>query len=167
MIALGVLLLALAVLVGVVLSVEATESVSVDFLGWDVTTDGVGAFWIGAASMLVAVLGLALILRGVRRSYRVRKENRQLRKEHRRLEQQRAEGAVPAGAPDEPSHSSAYEPTSEPTSEPTAGEHADPSPGALSSTEGTDGTADPAYGSGPPDEGDQVDPHRPPPPAGT
>ncbi|TNC49736.1 LapA family protein [Mumia zhuanghuii] len=162
MIALGVLLIAMAVLVGVVVSVEATESVSVAFLGWDITTDGVGAFWIGAASMLVAVLGLALILRGFRRSYRVRKENRQLRKEHRRMEQQRAEGAVPAGTSDEPSHSSAYEPTSGPT----AGEHADPLPGALPSTEATDGTADPAYGSDPV-EREQVDPHRPPPPAGT
>lgn len=93
MIALGVLLLALAVLVGVVVSLEATESVSINVLGWNLATDGVGAFWIGAGSMLVAVVALALIARGTRRGYQVRKENRQLRKEQRRMETQRAQDA--------------------------------------------------------------------------
>ncbi|MFD1824586.1 MULTISPECIES: LapA family protein [Mumia] len=139
MIALGVLLLALAVLVGVVVSVEATEAVSVEFLGWDVTTDGVGAFWIGAGSMLVAVVGLGLITRGLRRSYQVRKENRQLRKEHRRLEQQRAQESRPA-EPSALSEPTSKTPREEPPYEP-----------------------DDFAGEGGADEG----PHRPPPAAGT
>ncbi|MGH1561189.1 hypothetical protein [Mumia sp. DW29H23] len=123
MIALGVLLLALAVLVGVVVTVEATDPVTLDILGWDVATDGIGAFWAGAATMLVAVVGLALVARGVRRGYRVRKENRQLRKEHRRLEKEQAQARPQplAGAPGDrdddvvtdPARDPAYSPESE------------------------------------------------------
>ncbi|MBW9214865.1 hypothetical protein KV102_08415 [Mumia sp. zg.B53] len=135
MIAVGVLLLALAVLVGVVVTIEATDPVRMDVLGWDVATDGMGVFWAGAATMLVAVVGLALVVRGTRRGYRVRKENRQLRKEQRSREKEQAQGSPqgPAGVPgDRPDDSAAaprdqaYDPESERAYDPAYDAPADP-----------------------------------------
>ncbi|WP_370617346.1 hypothetical protein [Mumia sp. Pv 4-285] len=118
MIALGLLLVALAVLAGVVVSVEATDSVSMDVLGWSVTTDGIALFWAGAVAMLVAVVGLGLVVRGARRNYRLRKENRELRKEHKRYEKEQASTRTQAPAAFADDHDGragdpAYDPASE------------------------------------------------------
>ncbi|KAA1425137.1 DUF1049 domain-containing protein [Mumia zhuanghuii] len=118
MIALGLLLLAVAVLAGVVATVEATDSVSVDVLGWTISTDGIGVFWAGAVTALVAVLGAWLIARGIRRGNRIRRENRELRKEHKRYEKEQASirtgaPAAFAGDPDGRAGDPAYDPESE------------------------------------------------------
>lgn len=83
MIVLGLLLVLLAVGVGAAVAATGTAAVTVDVLGFGLDTDARLVFFAGAATVLVALVGLALLRHGLRRANRRRKEHRSLRREVR------------------------------------------------------------------------------------
>lgn len=96
MLVLGLILLVIAVVAAVVL-VTQNNSATVDIHAFGGTWQA-SAFWmavVGAAILLVAVLGLSLIKAGSARNLRIRRERRQLARENARLAEQ-VEHTAPA-----------------------------------------------------------------------
>ncbi|CAN5786064.1 hypothetical protein BH20ACT6_BH20ACT6_24510 [soil metagenome] len=81
MVVLGVIILIVVAVVAVIIVRQGGDPVALDLPGFDVDTTAAGVFGIGAACALLALLGLALMVGGVRRSNRRRKEVKQLRRE--------------------------------------------------------------------------------------
>ncbi|TNM68034.1 hypothetical protein FHN55_08390 [Streptomyces sp. NP160] len=132
MIVLAVLLLlavALVVLFVVVTGITPTVQLEWSQISASVTLTALAVFLLGAACLLVAEAGLALLLRGNRKSWERRRELKRLR----RVEAERARHAGPSGAP-------AGAPAG----------RAD-SPAATGTTTGADAPAAAAPGSGSPD----------------
>ncbi len=103
MIVLGVLLVVVAVVVSVGIGLRATQAASIDLWWFTVNTTVSVFYFTGLVLMTVAVLGLWLLLRGVRRGYRRRKEMRELRARAQRVEPVRETPPAPApAAPREP-----------------------------------------------------------------
>lgn len=111
MVVLGLILIVIAVVAGVVLVYENSDT--------EVTIHAFGGQWqahaywlaiIGAAVLVVAVLGLAMIRAGSRRGLRRRQERKQLERENAALSNQVARSSTTP--PDEPTsyQRSAYEP---------------------------------------------------------
>ncbi|PZS20321.1 MAG: hypothetical protein DLM57_01860 [Pseudonocardiales bacterium] len=100
MMVLGILLLAAAVVVAVelVLANHAHDSeINVHMWRWTWHFDALWLAVLGAAILVVAVLGLAMMRAGGRRARRLRRERRELAAENRRLAERAdvAESAVP------------------------------------------------------------------------
>ncbi len=79
MIVLGLLILVAAVAVTVGAIARGGADVSLDFGSFTVNTDAAGMFLTGAATLLVAVIGLWLLRGGLARSRQRRQEMRELR----------------------------------------------------------------------------------------
>ncbi len=99
MIVLGLIFLAVAVVAAIELVVANDNAqVTVHMWRWSWTVD---PFWlavVGAAILVVALLGLWMLRAGGKRGRRLRRERRELRAENRRLAK-RAEKVQPAQAP--------------------------------------------------------------------
>jgi ABC-type nickel/cobalt efflux system permease component RcnA len=80
MVFLGLLLLIVAIAAGVVAALRGDASVHVDLRWFDLDTNAAGVFFIGAAAMLVFVLGWWMIARSMRRNRERRREMKGLRK---------------------------------------------------------------------------------------
>lgn len=90
MIVLGILILLVVAVVTATVLANGDDPASLDMVGLDVETTLAGVYAIGALNLLLAVLGVVLLLGGLRRSRKRRKEVKSLRKQ--------ADNA-PAGAP--------------------------------------------------------------------
>lgn len=98
LIALALVLLAVAVVLTVV-AVLGSGSVSLEVLNYDLSTTVLGVFLAGVVTGLLVVVGIAVLLSGVRRAKAQRREMRYLR---RKVAQQDLAGEEPADA--EPGH---------------------------------------------------------------
>jgi hypothetical protein len=103
MIALGIVLLVIAVLVGIGVS-TSTQSATREVFGLDLGMAASAVFYLGAAFGIAAVAGVWLTKKGFARGYRRRKEVRELRQQ--------------ATAPSAPSALSAPSAPSAPSSSP-------------------------------------------------
>lgn len=93
MLLIGLLLIALAVLFGWAIIVDATEPQTLTVFGVTANTTGAGVFLTGAATMLALLVGLWLIQVAMRRARRRRAEVKRLKREREqaeRLEQEKA-----------------------------------------------------------------------------
>ena len=92
MIALGVILVLLAV-VAVVAAITGASGqlVTLDLGLFDVQTDSVGVFLVGALTVVLLLAGLALVRGGLRRARRRRQDKKQLSRLTEQLEAQRSE----------------------------------------------------------------------------
>ncbi|MEH3075330.1 MAG: hypothetical protein PGN11_01395 [Quadrisphaera sp.] len=145
MIVLAVLLLlavALVVLFVVVTGITPTVQLEWSQISTSVTLTALAVFLLGAACLLLAELGLALLLRGNRKNWERRRELKRLR----RVEAERARHAGPSATP-APSGSGAADPSGPSTGRgttattPSAAGHGTSPSGSPSST-ATDPAAD-------------------------
>lgn len=95
MLVLGIVILLVVVVVSIVVLANGSDPAVVDFSLYEMKTTTAGAFITGALALLLAVLALALIVKGLARSRRRSKETKQLRREaeHERTLRQQAEAA--------------------------------------------------------------------------
>lgn len=100
----GIVLIAVAVVLVTAAVTSNTNTVKVHLLGMTITSLSVGTVFIaGMVVTIVAVLGIVLLLAGLRRNRRKRKERKGLQKENERLLGGQDTGADPiddAGRPD-------------------------------------------------------------------
>jgi type II secretory pathway pseudopilin PulG len=98
---LGLILLAAAGVLTAAVVTSNTDSRSVDLWGVSVTNVTLGVVFVaGMITTVLAVVGLGLLMGGMRRNSRLRKERRTLRRENEQLTQQvesTPEGTVPTG----------------------------------------------------------------------
>jgi len=94
---LGVIILILVAVVAVTVVSQGGEAVALELPGFDIDTTAAGVFGVGAASLLLGVLGVILLVGGARRGRRRRKEVHNLRREVDR--QPRAAGGPPPDGP--------------------------------------------------------------------
>lgn len=86
---LGLVLLVAAVAVTTGVIMENTTDVGVDLWGFHISNASLGyVFAAGVATGLIALLGLVLLVGGLKRSTRIRRERRALTAENRRLAEQ-------------------------------------------------------------------------------
>ena len=98
---LGLILLAAAGVLTAAVVTSNTDSLTVDLWGVSVTNVTLGVVFVaGMITTVLAVVGLGLLMGGMRRSRRLRQERRALRRENKQLSQQ----AEAAPAADEPTY---------------------------------------------------------------
>lgn len=97
MIVLGALLLAVAILVTVGVLLRATMETSLDLYWFTIHTTVAVLYVTGLVIMLLAVIGLWLMVRGLRREHRRRKEMQELRDRAARSENVTYQRDEPAG----------------------------------------------------------------------
>ncbi|MEN3361410.1 MAG: hypothetical protein V7637_5392 [Mycobacteriales bacterium] len=93
---LGLLLLAAAGVLTAAVVTSNTGAVETDL--WNATLSNVSlgvVFVAGMLTMIVAAIGIAMLMGGVRRNQRLRQERRVLRRENQRLSQRVDSGATP------------------------------------------------------------------------
>ena len=95
MVVLGVLLLVVVVVVAVSIVAGGSGTVMFTLLGMDFETTARYVYLAGLASLLVAVLGVALVMRGMRRQRQIRRENKSLRREVRAVHETDGQHAAP------------------------------------------------------------------------
>jgi hypothetical protein len=81
MLALGVILIALAVLLAVGVAISSGHEATVDVFGVDLDVTASGIFFTGLVTGVAGVLGLWLLKKGAGRTYRRRKEVKELRQQ--------------------------------------------------------------------------------------
>jgi ABC-type nickel/cobalt efflux system permease component RcnA len=81
MVVLGFLLIAVAVLAALGVAISSSSTASLEGFGFELETTTALVYFAGAASALVAIVGLWLMTKGTARSYRRRREVRSLRQE--------------------------------------------------------------------------------------
>ena len=79
MIVLGLLLLVAVAVVSVAAIARGGDNVTIDLGSFEIRTDAAGMFLAGAVALLLAVIGLWLMSRGLKRSRRRRQEIHELR----------------------------------------------------------------------------------------
>lgn len=125
---LGLILLIVVVVVAATVLLHGSSTMHVD-LGWfDFDTDVRTVFLAGAITLLVALLGIWLAMRGLQRSRERRAEVKQLRKKARAAAA--ADTAAPSGSPARPSE------TGRPSSQKASSAPGPPVGGATSSGSG-------------------------------
>ena len=86
---LGLILLAAAGVLTAAVVTSNTDSLSVDLWGVSITNVSLGVVFVaGMITTVLAVVGLGLLMGGMRRSRRLRQERRALRRENKQLSQQ-------------------------------------------------------------------------------
>lgn len=86
MLVLGLVIVAAAVVFCVAVLTSNTDAVDMDLWGMDISDLSLGAiFAAGLVTTAVALLGIVMVLTGMRRGQRMRKERRELVRENRRL----------------------------------------------------------------------------------
>ncbi|MDO9378148.1 MAG: hypothetical protein Q7T56_04790 [Nocardioidaceae bacterium] len=98
MVVLGVLLIVVVVVIAVSIIFGGSGAVAFNLLGIDIDATARTLFVLGMLSVVVAVLGLLLVLRGMKRQRHLRKENKTLKKEVRQSHE--PERATPASTDD-------------------------------------------------------------------
>ncbi|MFY0409564.1 hypothetical protein [Solicola sp. PLA-1-18] len=83
MVVLGVLLVVVVVVIAVSIIIGGQDPVSFTLLGISFDSTAGYLYILGLLSVVVAVLGLLLVLRGMKRQRHLRKENKTLKKEVR------------------------------------------------------------------------------------
>lgn len=78
---LGVIVLVVVAVVAITVVSQGGDAVVLELPGFDVDTTAAGVFGVGAASLLLGILGLFLLVGGARRGRRRRKEVHELRRE--------------------------------------------------------------------------------------
>jgi len=78
---LGVIILIVVAVVAVTVIGKGGDPVALELPGFDIDTSASGVFGVGAASSLLGVLGVVLLIGGARRGNRRRKEVKGLRRE--------------------------------------------------------------------------------------
>jgi hypothetical protein len=99
-IVLGLLILILAAIVVVTMIARGTESTEVDLDAFTIRTDASVIFLAGAATLLLAVLGLVVLMAGLKRARRRRGEMRELRDRARAVERRSAGETAPGRSRD-------------------------------------------------------------------
>ncbi|MGQ7295216.1 hypothetical protein [Quadrisphaera sp. KR29] len=129
MVVLAVLLLlavALVVLFVVVTGITPTVTLEWAQIGTSVTLTALAVFLLGAASLLVAEAGLALLLRGNRKSWERRRELKRLRRvEAERVRHEAPPAAAPAAPPARQGAPAAQRPGEAPAADSTSAGRAD------------------------------------------
>ena len=86
---LGLILLAAAATLAVAVVTSNTDAVGVNLWGASMSNLSLGVIFVaGMITTVIAVAGLALVMGGLRRGNRLRKERKVLRRENRRLSRQ-------------------------------------------------------------------------------
>lgn len=103
MVILGLLLLLLAVVVAIAAIYRGGEPAQLDLQVFKVTTNVTGIYLAGAATLLVAVLGLLALMYGLRHDRRRRAQIKELKQQAARPDQQTAPPRQSRPAPAAPS----------------------------------------------------------------
>ena len=97
MLVLGLILVLIAVLVVLGALAGGNDPAALDIGPLALNVSVFTVFLIGAATLLVLVVGVALIRSGTRRANQRRREHKQLTRLEKKLDQQQGSGAAPAG----------------------------------------------------------------------